>query len=106
MRTEDYIPKRVEELCTKHKVSKYKLAQMTGLSQTAIGNILKKESVPTLPTLERICDCFGISLAQFFAGDGVRPDLTDEQNEILEIVNSLNADQKKILMNVVRTFKE
>ena len=46
------------------------------------------------------------SCIQFFAGDGVKPDLTDEQNEILEILNSLSADQKKILLNVVRTFKE
>ena len=34
------------------------------------------------------------------------PDLTDEQNEILEILNGLSADQRKILLNVVRTFKE
>ena len=27
MRTEEYIPKRVKELCSKHKVSKYRLAQ-------------------------------------------------------------------------------
>lgn len=66
MRTEDYIPKRVKELCSKHKVSKYRLAQLTDMSQTALGNIIKKESIPTIPTLERICDAFGISLAQFF----------------------------------------
>ena len=42
MRTEDYIPKRVKELCSKHKVSKYRLAQLTDMSQTALGNIIKK----------------------------------------------------------------
>ena len=47
MRTEDYIPKRVKELCSKHKVSKYRLAQLTDMSQTALGNIIKKESIPT-----------------------------------------------------------
>ena len=78
MRTEDYIPKRVKELCSKHKVS----------------------------TLERICDAFGISLAQFFAGDGMRPDLTDEQEEILETWDNLNADERRILMNFVRSLKK
>lgn len=48
MRTEDYIPKRVKELCSKHKVSKYRLAQLTDMSQTALGNIIKKESIPTI----------------------------------------------------------
>lgn len=106
MRTEDYIPKRVKELCNKHKVSKYRLAQLTDMSQTALGNIIKKESIPTIPTLERICDAFGISLAQFFAGDGMRPDLTDEQEEILETWDNLNADERRILMNFVRTLKK
>ena len=106
MRTEDYIPKRVKELCSKLKVSKYRLAQLTDMSQTALGNIIKKESIPTIPTLERICDAFGISLAQFFAGDGMRPDLTDEQEEILETWDNLNADERRILMNFVRSLKK
>lgn len=95
MRTEEYIPKRVKELCSKHKVSKYRLAQLTDMSQTALANIMNKKSIPTVPTLERICDAFGISIAQFFAGDGMRPDLTDEQGELLEIWDDLNADERK-----------
>ena len=82
MRTEDYIPKRVKELCSKHKVSKYRLAQLTDMSQTALGNIIKKESIPTIPTLERICDAFGISW------------------------DNLNADERRILMNFVKSLKK
>lgn len=106
MRTEEYIPKRVKELCSKHKISKYRLAQLTDMSQTALGNIINKKSIPTVPTLERICDAFGISIAQFFAGEGMRPDLTDEQEELLEIWDDLNADERRILMNFVRTLKK
>ncbi len=106
MRTEEYIPKRVKELCSKHKVSKYRLAQLTDMSQTALANIMNKKSIPTVPTLEKICDAFGISIAQFFAGDGMRPDLTDEQGELLEIWDDLNADERRILMNFVRTLKK
>lgn len=100
------IPKRVKELCSKHKISKYRLAQLTDMSQTALGNIINKKSIPTVPTLERICDAFGISIAQFFAGEGMRPDLTDEQEELLEIWDDLNADERRILMNFVRTLKK
>ena len=104
MRTEEYIPKRVKELCSKHKISKYRLAQLTDMSQTALGNIINKKSIPTVPTLERICDAFGISIAQFFAGEGMRPDLTDEQEELLEIWDDLNADERRILMNFVQLY--
>ena len=106
MRTEEYIPNRVKELCSKHKVSTYRLAQLTAMSTTASAHIMNKKSIPTLPTLERICDAFGISIAQFFAGDGMRPDLTDEQGELLEIWDDLNADERRILMNFVRTLKK
>ena len=43
MRTEEYIPKRVKELCSKLKISKYRLAQLTDMSQTALGNIINKK---------------------------------------------------------------
>ena len=76
------------------------------MSQTALANIMNKKSIPTVPTLERICDAFGISIAQFFAGDGMRPDLTDEQEELLEIWDDLSADERRILMNFVRTLKK
>ena len=54
MHIEEYIAARVKELCEKYHVSKYRLAQLTGMSQTAVGNIMKMESIPTIPTLEKI----------------------------------------------------
>ncbi|MBS6628783.1 MAG: helix-turn-helix transcriptional regulator [Clostridiales bacterium] len=104
MRIEEYVAVRIKELCTKHKVSKYRLAQLTGMSQTAVGNIMKLKSIPTIPTLERICDAFGITLAQFFAGEGARPDLTQAQSEILETWDKLNCEERRILLQFVRSL--
>jgi len=36
----------------------------------------------------------------------MRPDLTDEQEEILETWDNLNADERRILMNFVRSLKK
>ena len=36
MHIEEYIAARVKELCEKYHVSKYRLAQLTGMSQTAV----------------------------------------------------------------------
>ena len=62
----DYIADRLVDLCEKRGLTKYRLAQLTGMSQTAIGSIISKESIPTIPTLEKLCSAFGITLAQFF----------------------------------------
>lgn len=105
MRAEEYIPCRLSELCKKRGYTKYRLSQLTGMSQTALGNILTKDSIPTIPTLEKICDAFGISLAQFFTDDGGRLDLTSEQQEILEVWDSLEIKEKEILMSFIRSLK-
>ena len=38
-----------------------------------------------MANLEKICDAFEITIAQFFSDDESRLDLTKEQKEILEI---------------------
>ena len=57
-------------------------------------------------TLERICDAFGITLAQFFAEDGGRLNLTEDQNEILEIWDNLESKEREILMTFIRSLKK
>ena len=106
MCVEEYIPLRITELCEKRGYTKYRLSQLTEMSQTAFGNILNKKSIPTVVTLERICDAFGITLAQFFAEDGGRLNLTEDQNEILEIWDNLESKEREILMTFIRSLKK
>lgn len=102
---DEYIAYRVKELCREHGMSKYRLSQLSGISQTALANILSKDSIPTVLTLKRICDAFGVTLAQFFTVDGC-PDLTDEQKELLETWNTLDAKEREILITFVRSLKK
>ena len=79
MCVEEYIPLRIAELCRKRGYTKYRLAQLTGITQTALGNMLNQKSMPTMANLEKICDAFEITIAQFFSDDENRLDLTKEQ---------------------------
>ena len=106
MRVEEYIPLRITELCEKRGYTKYRLSQLTDMSQTALANIINQKSVPTVVTLERICEAFGITLAQFFTKDGDRLNLTEEQNEILEIWDSLETKEREILLSFIRSLKK
>ena len=84
MRTEDYIADNIIALCKKRDMSKYRLSQLTGISQSSIGKIIAKESLPTMPTVEKICDALGVTMAQFFAGMDVPVSLqTILKNRIL-----------------------
>lgn len=55
--------------------------------------------------LQRIRDTFGITMAQFFAGEGKRPDLSKEQREIIETWDELGREEQRILLQFVRSLK-
>lgn len=95
---------RLKELCGKQRITVYRLSQMTGITQTVLGKIIKGKSVPTIQTLDRICEALGISLAQFFAEDEL-PGLSEDQQEFVETWNGLNAADRDRLMQIVRTFQ-
>ena len=102
----DFIGPRVKELCDKQQITKYRLSQMTGVTQTVLSRIIKRENIPTIHTLEKICCALNISLAQFFAKDENPPDLTAEQREIVETWNGLNPEDRDRLMKIIRTFQQ
>ena len=85
-------------------MSKYRLSQLTGISQSSIGKIIAKESLPTMPTVEKICDALGVTMAQFFAGMDVPVSLSESQQEVLNIWNNL--DEKELLPKVEKIVEK
>lgn len=69
---------RLRLLLAEHGWTEYRLAKQCGLSQSTITNIYRRNTVPSIPTLEVICKGLGITLPQFFAEGGMTklpPDL-------------------------------
>ena len=66
MQIEEYIAGNIKDLCKKRHVSKYRLAQMTGIAQSSLGRIIANESTPSLQTFEKICSVLDVTLSQFF----------------------------------------
>lgn len=101
---EDYVPARILELCLKGGISKYQLSIRTGISQSALSDIAKKKNVPTITTLEKICDAFGITMAQFFTPDDSFPDLSEEQVELLREWKELKLEEKRIIKILIKAL--
>ena len=47
--------------------TEYQLAERSGLPQSTISSWYRKHLVPTIPSLEKICAAFGITLSQLFS---------------------------------------
>ena len=62
---------RLRVLLDERGWTEYRLAKECGLSESTIANIFRRNSVPSITTLESICNGFGITLSQFFADDNM-----------------------------------
>ena len=69
MQIEKYIADKITSLCEKRDISKYRLSQLSGISQPSLGRIIAQENLPSLITLEKICTALGVTLSQFFQED-------------------------------------
>lgn len=97
--------KRIRELMQERGWSEYRLAIMSGLSQSTIANIFNRNTTPSLSTLEAICGGFDITLAQFFA-EGEMVELTAEQRQMFEAWSALSKQQKDALCRLIAVMKE
>lgn len=83
---------------TKHREdrgwSEYQLAERSGLPQSTISSWYRKNMIPTVPSLEKICSAFGITLSQLFAEGDTAVSLTPSQTKLLDRWSRLNKDQQ------------
>lgn len=97
--------KRISELTEERGWSNYKLAQKSGLSLSTIANIYRRHTIPSLATLEAICNAFGITLSQFFSDDLNAVPLTPEQKELFDKWANLTPVQKELIEKLIEQFK-
>ena len=63
------ILEKITEMRVARHWSEYQLAEKSGLTQSTISSWYRKDMVPSIPSLTKICDAFGITLSQFFLDD-------------------------------------
>lgn len=96
------VVRRIKDLCSAYGWTVYRLAKESGITYSTLNSMLNKGTMPSIPTLSRICRGLGISLSQFFAEDKVLACLTAEQHELLENWNCLSESNK---INALRFMK-
>ena len=96
---------RIRELLNERNWTEYKLAKESGLSQSTISNIFKRNTFPSISTLELICKGFGISLSQFFS-EGNMVELSEEQRDFFVNWTSLTMREKTIISELVEALKK
>ena len=91
--------RRIETLRLERGWTVYRLAELSGLTDKCIYNWYLRNTVPTLETLQKVCDAFGITLSQFFS-EGNLVDVDDELKGVFDDWIALTSEQ----MAAVRLF--
>ncbi len=94
---------RLRQLLDERGWTAYRLAKESGLSESTLANIFKRNTVPSISTLEAVCVAFGISLSQFFA-DGDMVELTPELKELFDNWVTLTPEQKQAALQMIRAM--
>lgn len=90
---------RIEQLLKERNMSKYRLAQVTGIAQASLSTMFSGKNAPSLATLEKICTGLGLSYAEFFKLSGNKNRTIDtEERKVLELWHKLSDAQKKMVM--------
>ncbi len=95
---------RILQLRLERGWSEYRLSEESGIAQTTISSWFRKNICPSIPSLEKICDAYNISLSQFFNWDNEPVCLNDRQFELLNNWNRLSEEQQNIIIDLLRTM--
>ena len=99
---------RIDELMREKGITKYRLKENAEVSSTIYqwrkNATRDKDRIPSLRSIEKICDYFGVSLAYFFSFD-----LDERKNiEIKELYNlicTLDSEQMNLITSIIKHFK-
>ena len=92
------ILKRIYELRVDRGWSEYQLAEASEISQSTISSWYRKDMLPSIGSLEKICKGLGITMSQFFDDSNGSGSLTDDQSRLLRGWERLTPGQRESLL--------
>ena len=98
------IQERIRNLMDARQWTEYRLVKESGLPASTIANIFHRGTIPSIITLETICETFDLTLSQFFAESNAIS-LTNEQINLLNHWATLSNDQKQALIALIEKMR-
>ena len=95
---------RLRQLLQERGWTEYRLSKECGLAQSTIGNIFRRNTVPSVATLETICQGFGITLSQFFAQEEM-VELTPDMKALFDCWVCLTPRQKAAALQLLQAMR-
>lgn len=95
---------RIRQLMKERGLTEYRLALDSGLSKSTVSALLHRNTTPSVPTIEAVCNALGITVSQFFAEKGDSLPVNEEQRLLLQRYAQLTETQKRIIQQTMLEF--
>lgn len=92
---EEQIIPCIRALCDARSWTLYRLTKESGIPYSTLYTMLHKANAPSIPTLIKICDGLGITLAEFFDEHNDLAQLTQKQRQHLEQWSALTDENRQ-----------
>lgn len=99
------VKSRLKQLMDERGWTIYKVAKEADIPWSTVRNMFKRNTEPSIATLECICNGMGMTLPQFFDVDN-QMGLTSEQRQLIQQWNKLNDREKQLIGELVQTLNE
>ena len=96
---------RIKSLLEQRGWTAYHITKKCGLSENTIATILKRNSLPSVGTLEAICKGFGITLSEFFA-EGNLIEVSSDTKQLIEYWGGISPKQKQIILDLLKNMNQ
>jgi transcriptional regulator with XRE-family HTH domain len=104
---ENEILQKITDLCQEREWSLYKLAKESHISYSTLNNLFIRDNIPTVPTIQKICYAFQITMSEFFETPTETYDnLTEEEQLLVNAWNELQGSDRQLLMSYIRSLAQ
>ena len=94
---------RIEELLKIRHWTHYRLSKESGIPYSSISNMFKRNTVPSVPTLMKICNGLNIRMSDFFRYE---EKVFSETITLAKNIEELDEYKKNLLMTYINCLKQ
>lgn len=80
----------------------YQLSNEAGIGQSTLTNMFTRRTLPSVTTLTKLCEAFGITLSQFFREEGEQNELSVLETELVNAYRQLPHDKQISLLDFLK----
>ena len=99
------VKERLQQLMDERQWTIYKVAKEADIPWSTVRNMFKRNTEPSIGTLEAICKGMGLTLPQFFDVEN-QMGLSDEQRKLINQWGKLDERKKRLVSELVDALNE